>query len=101
MTLHVINLNTGRSYPLELIQLDQYLLIYTTIRATHKTRKIVHLEVNFLNIVAFYQYRPPIERILTNLLDNALKFLILVAVLILFLRCKRKRVISISIKMRA
>ena len=72
---HVISLNTGRSYPLELIQLDQLLV---NILQTYEQRiKLEHrsLEVNFCShIDAFYQYHPPLERILTNLLDNALKF---------------------------
>ena len=72
---HVISLNTGRSYPLELIQLDQLLV---NILQTYEQRiKLEHrsLEVNFCSrIDTFYQYRPPLERILTNLLDNALKF---------------------------
>ena len=72
---HVISLNTGRSYPLELIQLDQLLV---NILQTYEQRiKLEHrsLEVKFCSrIDAFYQYRPPLERILTNLLDNALKF---------------------------
>lgn len=72
---HVISLNTGRSYPLELIQLDQLLV---NILQTYEQRiKLEHrsLEVNFcIHIDAFYQYHPPLERILTNLLDNALKF---------------------------
>lgn len=72
---HVISLNTGRSYPLELIQLDQFLV---NILQTYEQRiKLEHrsLEVNFCShIDAFYQYHPPLERILTNLLDNALKF---------------------------
>ena len=72
---HVISLNTGRSYPLELIQLDQLLV---TILQTYEQRikqENRTLEVNFSNnIDAFYQYRPPLERILTNLLENALKF---------------------------
>ena len=72
---HVISLNTGRSYPLELIQLDQLLV---NILQTYEQRiKLEHrsLEVNFCSrIDTFYQYHPPLERILTNLLDNALKF---------------------------
>ncbi len=72
---HVISLNTGRSYPLELIQLDQLLV---TILQTYEQRikqENRTLEVNFSNnIDAFYQYRPPLEHILTNLLENALKF---------------------------
>ncbi|MEJ7167020.1 sensor histidine kinase [Staphylococcus capitis] len=72
---HVISLNTGRSYLLELIQLDQLLV---NILQTYEQRiKLEHrsLEVNFCShIDAFYQYHPPLERILTNLLDNALKF---------------------------
>lgn len=72
---HVISLNTDRSYPLELIQLDQLLV---NILQTYEQRiKLENrsLEVNFQNCIdAFYQYRPPLERILTNLLDNALKF---------------------------
>lgn len=72
---HVISLNTGRSYPLELIQLDQLLV---NILQTYEQRiELEHrsLEVNFCShIDAFYQYHPPLERILTNLLDNALKF---------------------------
>ena len=72
---HVISLNTGRSYPLELIQLDQLLV---NILQTYEQRiKLEHrsLEVNFCShIDAFYQYHPPLESILTNLLDNALKF---------------------------
>lgn len=41
-------------------------------RIKHENRT---LEVNFCSeIDAFYQYRTPLERILTNLLDNALKF---------------------------
>lgn len=72
---HVISLNTGRSYPLELIQLDQLLV---NILQTYEQRiKLEHrsLEVNFCShIDAFYQYHPPLERILTNLLDNVLKF---------------------------
>ena len=72
---HVISLNTGRSYPLELIQLDQ--LLVNILQTCEQRIKLEHrsLEVNFCShIDAFYQYHPPLERILTNLLDNALKF---------------------------
>ena len=87
----MINLNTGRSYPLELIQLDQLLVNILQPYEQHIKQENRTLEVNFCtDIDAFYQYRPPIERILTNLLDNALKFSNLVAVLILlFLSVKK------------
>ncbi len=48
--------------------------------------KTAALEVNLCSeIDAFYQYRTPLERILTNLLDNALKYQMLVVALILIL----------------
>ncbi|MBO1199994.1 HAMP domain-containing histidine kinase [Staphylococcus simiae] len=72
---HIITLNTGKTYPTELLQLDQLLVSILQpyeqrIRQENRT-----LEVNFCSKVdAFYQYRIPLERILTNLLDNAIKF---------------------------
>ena len=47
MTLHVINLNTGRSYPLELIQLDQLLVNILQPYEQHIKQENRTLEVNF------------------------------------------------------
>ena len=96
----MINLNTGRSYPLELIQLDQLLVNILQPYEQHIKQENRTLEVNFCtDIDAFYQYRPPIERILTNLLDNALKFSNSGSRIdIIISECKENDVISISIK---
>lgn len=97
---HVINLNTGRSYPLELIQLDQLLVNILQPYEQHIKQENRTLEVNFCtDIDAFYQYRPPIERILTNLLDNALKFSNSGSRIdIIISECKENDAISIAIK---
>lgn len=72
---HVATLDAPNTYVVETIQIDQLLL--NILNGYEQRMKIDnrHLEVKFCDKLApFKQYPQPLERIITNLIDNAMNF---------------------------
>lgn len=72
---HVISVDGDKTYPIEMIQIDQLLVSILQGYEQRLKREQRTLDVKFCESTKpFNQSRQPLERILTNFLDNAIKF---------------------------